>query len=281
MHFSFLHPVLKGEFLLSKAAHDYSWTLINDKKLISILWNRGNETAEFEIDGVKREVRPGQIMSLTYFHKVKALNTIDELVLFSFNREFYCIYDHDHEVSCNGIIFFGAQELPIVDLDEVTANKLELLLQVFIDEFETPDGVQGEMLVMLLKRLIILCTRVARKQIKTAVIEEEKIDLIREFNFLVDMKFREKKTVAEYAEALFKSPKTLSNIFRKNGLPSPLHVIHERIVLEAKRLLTYTDKNVTQIAYELGYDDPVGFSRTFKKVTGVSPQQFKEQKMTA
>jgi len=50
--------------------------------------------------------------------------------------------------------------------------------------------------------------------------------------------------------------------------PSPLKVIHNRIILEAKRYLHYTDKASKKIAYELGFENPEHFSRFFKSNTG-------------
>jgi AraC family transcriptional regulator, transcriptional activator of pobA len=58
---------------------------------------------------------------------------------------------------------------------------------------------------------------------------------------------------------------------------SPLQVIHDRIILEARRMLIFTDKTAKEIAYELGYEDPSQFSRFFKKNTDLSIQQFREK----
>ena len=187
----------------------------------------------------------------------------------------YCIYDHDEEVSCNGIIFFGARRQLIIQLDDEYKKKLELLLQVFIDEFSYNDNIQGDMLVMLLKRLIILCTRIAKKQEGLSGWKEEEVNILRKFNYMVDMNFRELKTVKEYANLLHKSPKTLSNLFSKIGENTPLQIIHERIILEARKLLTYTEKSVNEIAFELGFEEPATFFKMFKKLMNDSPQNFR------
>jgi len=89
------------------------------------------------------------------------------------------------------------------------------------------------------------------------------------------MHFKEKRQVNDYAELLFKSPKTLSNLFAKYNQKTPLQIIHERVVLEAKRLLLYTDKTAKEIAYDLGFEEIASFHKLFKKVTGYTPQKFK------
>ena len=199
------------------------------------------------------------------------------LIGFTFNREFYCIIDHDHEVSCNGIIFFGTQAQPVISIDAEESKKFETLLEVFLDEFTTRDNIQGEMLVMLLKRLIIKTTRIAKEQLIPSELKENQIDLVRKFNVLVDTHYKTKKQVSEYADLLFKSPKTLSNLFAKYNQKSPLQIIHERIVLEAKRLLMYTDKTAKEIAYDLGFDEVGTFHKLFKKITTQTPQAFKSE----
>jgi AraC-like DNA-binding protein len=75
---------------------------------------------------------------------------------------------------------------------------------------------------------------------------------------------------------LNKSPKTLSNLFKKYNEKSPLQVIQNRTILEARRLLRYSDKSIKEIAYEIGYEDIQSFSRFFKKVEGISPSDFKK-----
>ncbi|MBL4888338.1 MAG: helix-turn-helix transcriptional regulator, partial [Flavobacteriaceae bacterium] len=81
---------------------------------------------------------------------------------------------------------------------------------------------------------------------------------------------------AEYADLLNKSPKTISNIFSKLGTKTPLQYIQERKALEARRLLRYSDLQVQEIAYKIGYEDLQAFSRFFKKHEGISPSKYKE-----
>lgn len=246
-----------------------------DLKLIHILWNKGANSVQVIIDNIPITIGSNQAITLTYYHTVKLTCHQGELVAFSFNREFYCIQDHDQEVSCNGVIFFGTQELPLITLEAESQRKFNLLLQVFIDEFKTTDNIQGEMLRMLLKRLIILFTRIVREQLVPKEVSPSQIEIIRKFNVLVDLHFRDKRNVSDYAELLFRSPKTLANLFKKYNQKSPLSIIHERIVLEAKRLILFTDKQTQEIAYELGFEDPAHFSRFFKKIARVSPSEFK------
>ncbi|WP_138432370.1 helix-turn-helix transcriptional regulator [Winogradskyella algicola] len=242
--------------------------------LYTFIWAK-SQPIELIVDSIPITLPPNHILALTPIQYVRYISGLD-LIVYQFNREFYCIKDHDHEVSCAGMLFFGNTNIPIISLDEREQQKYNTLHEVFIDELETKDNIQAEMLRMLMGRFIIKSTRLLKA--KEGIIEtpkSSKVDLLRAFNVLVEQHFKEEHSVSFYAEKLFKSPKTLSNNFTKLNR-SPLQIIHQRIVLEAKRLLTYTDKSAKEIAYEIGFDDASHLSRLFKKYTSQSPSEFKK-----
>jgi AraC-like DNA-binding protein len=239
-----------------------------------ILWFQTDDN-NFIIDGKKYSFSKNQIVFLTEFHKADAKKNVSAKFL-RFNRSFYCVIDHDIEVSCKGVLFFGASQLPIITIPDEEIEHFQILWKMFVIEMHSKDGLQIGMLQMMLKRYLILSTRLYKEQHQLSVIKKE-IDIIREFNFLVEQNFKTKHTVIEYAELLNKSPKTISNIFSKINSKSPLKYIQERIMLEARRLLYYTDKPIKEIAYEIGYDDIQTFSRFFKTQEGVSPSEYKEK----
>ena len=243
---------------------------------IKFLWNRNSEVVSFEVDGLPIEMEPNQMITVTYLQQVSLKDVHLPLTAFLFNREFYCISDHDTEVSCNGILFFGTQDLPIITIPTDQKSRFDLLYEVFVEEFSTPDKIQGDMLQMLLKRLIIMSTRLAKEQLVTKELNNDQIEVIRKYNFLVDMHYKTKRKVSDYAELLFKSPKTLSNLFSIYNQKSPQQIILDRLALEAKRLIHFTDKQNQEIAYELGFNDPAHFSRFFKKMTSMTPSEYKE-----
>jgi len=73
------------------------------------------------------------------------------------------------------------------------------------------------------------------------------------------------------------TPRQLSEIGKRFLGRTAKRMIEERLVLEAKRLLRFTDRPVKRVAYDLGYDDPSHFSKVFKRLTDQAPQDFKNQ----
>jgi len=131
----------------------------------------------------------------------------------------------------------------------------------------------------LLKSLIIRTTRLIKKQ--NQLISKDtspKKELLRQFNILVETHFRKEHQVSFYADQLFKSAKTLSNSFSLLNT-SPLQIIHNRIILETKRLLIYSDLSLKEIAFEIGFSDTSNLSKLFKKKVGQSPLAFRREQI--
>lgn len=84
-------------------------------------------------------------------------------------------------------------------------------------------------------------------------------------------------TVSVLASHLNLSPRYLSDLLKQETGKTAMDLIHIYLVNEAKNRLKGDDQSVSEIAYELGFENLPYFSRLFKKETGVSPNQFKKQ----
>lgn len=96
-----------------------------------------------------------------------------------------------------------------------------------------------------------------------------------QLNGLVKHHFKTSHAVEEYAKKISVSPKSLLLELKNLGFQKPSIIIKKRILLEAKKMLLFTDKSAKEICFEIGFDDPAYFSRFFKKNTGLTTQEFK------
>ncbi len=253
--------------------------LLRDKGLYKIIWSKDCPVS-FLVDGSLIELKKDQIIFCTPMNVLEIEQGTEGIISLVFNREFYCIKNHDQEVSCNGFLFFGSSVPQILSLNEKEKISFSVMFDLFKEEFEMKDQIQGEMLETLLTRFLIKSRRIVKQDLPEPKLKSNQLDIVRKFNILIEQHFREKHQVADYAALLFKSPKTLSNLFHKYSDKSPLATINERLVLEAKRLLLYSDKTSEEIAYELGYKEAGHFSKFFKKHTRMNPTEFKNKKFT-
>lgn len=196
-----------------------------------------------------------------------------------YNRDFYCVQIHDAEVACDGLLFNNIFEMPMTALPDKEILFVEGIYNQIQEEFDSPDSSQEEMIRTYLKQLIIKATRIWKVQ-QLGILNDEptkEMDFFRDFSRLVEIHFRTKHTVADYADILGVAPKTLSNKFNRLELTQPNDIIKERIILEAKRLLGHSSLSVKEIAYQLGYEDPAYFNRLFTNKVGDTPSNFKKK----
>ena len=232
------------------------------------------------VDEMVFEVPENSFFSLNVSHSFR-LERSEDAIIWQFNREFYCIVTHDEEVSCTGLLFYGWREATPIFLDEKEVRSFGLLTEIFLEEFSNRDTIQGEMLRVLLKRLIIKLTRLIKLQSTAGELSTTELDIVRKFNLLVENHYKKYHQVQDYANLMFKSPKTLSNLFAKHRYKSPVQVIADRLFLESKRLMLYTDMSAAEIGYELGFGEPAHFSRFFKKMAEMTPTEFRKTKPQA
>jgi AraC-like DNA-binding protein len=266
----------ESKFTLTSFQCGSSLQLLKAKGLYKIVWCTDGEECLI-VDGYEVGIKKNQVLFCTPTNVVEIPKDTRGLIAFVFNREFYCIQHNDSEVSCMGLLFYGSSSAPVLELNEKDQRSFNAMLVLFQEEFDTKDHIQGEMLRTLLKRMLITSTRLIKQESNQTDLSVKQVELIRKFNILVEQHFKEKHQVADYADLLFKSPKTLSNFFKKNNVNSPLKIINGRITAEARRLLLYSDKSAEEIAYELGYKEPSHFSKFFKTQVGVSPLAFRKQ----
>jgi AraC-like DNA-binding protein len=223
---------------------------------------------EYSFDGnVLFFLSPGQVFTVDS-------EQIKEAYRLSFVRDFYCIQTHDKEVSCNGVLFNNIYETPFIELEGKDIKKLDFILSELIDEFGHKEAAQYDMLQSYLKQFIIHAVRVRKE--RHIVKDDVESKLFKDFSTLVEFNFTKLHSVTDYANRLGLSPKSLTKHFQKIGTQTPSDFIKNRIILEAKRKLIYTDFSVKEIAFDLGFNDPAYFSRFFTKATEMSPLQFKK-----
>lgn len=230
------------------------------------------------IDHVPYVLPPGTVLPLVS-NQHFVFEKPENIIAWQFNREFYCIADHDQEVGCVGFLFYGIIHPLFISLSPEEIVNIRLIEELCVKDMEVRDRMQGEMLRTLLKRLIIFVTRIAKKiNIDPKLDTEGQLDIVRRFNLLLEGYFRTEHEVRFYAGLLNRSPKTLSNLFSLFHYPPPSKLIQQRLILEAKRYLCYTNKSAKEIAFALGFTSPAHFSRFFKLHSGSSITGFRIKK---
>ncbi len=101
------------------------------------------------------------------------------------------------------------------------------------------------------------------------------LSFVHSFVQLVHKHYTMHHQISYYANLLGVKSKKLTENFNKQGLLNPHSFIKNRILIEVKRQLLYTDNSVKIICFDVGFNDPAYFSRFFKKNVGITMKQFR------
>lgn len=216
-------------------------------------------------------VSPGQV------HQA-ALNARPKGSVMTFSRSFLIQNNIPESFISNINLFQNFGNTPPLKLDQATFQRLSKI----IDEMEnclTADLNYGSRAAgALLQLFLIYCNN--SSALNTTQLDEENagICILRDFKKLVEERYKEWHKVKAYAEEMHISSKHLSQTVKDlTGKVAKDH-IQDRLALEAKRLLLHTNLSVKEVAYEIGFEEPLHFSGFFKKRVEVSPRQFRQKK---
>lgn len=110
-----------------------------------------------------------------------------------------------------------------------------------------------------------------------SVVSKKYLIQFKQFKQVLENHFWENKTANFYAEQMHITPHHLNLICKAITNNTATDIIRARSILEAKRLLTFTDKTIAEIAFELNFSDGSYFAKTFKSFTNQTPNDFRTQ----
>ena len=209
------------------------------------------------------------------------------------------LYASDHIRNCKGYcIHFKsdflkpqlskslAEEFPyfhfdaphIINLNSEESENIQESFKNIIREYDRKSPEKNSLLCNLILILLLRVREIYRTRVKELHKNTTRGEqLANRFKLLVEKHFIAKRTVNDYAEMLNISAKHLSEVVSETLGRSPLQVIHDLVLLEAKVQLRSTDQSVSEIAYYLQFEDPSHFTHFVKRRTGLSPQELRKQ----
>ena len=174
--------------------------------------------------------------------------------------------------------FFSRNFSGSVSLNEHQDSNIRYLTKEIIYELKNSLLEKEDMLMLILGKIVLLYKRASSITTPThgVAIDIKGRNLIKDFYLLIEKEYKSIHKVSEYAKLLNVSTVTLSNSFRSQP-SSPLQLIHKRLLIEAKRLLEYSDLSIKEITYSLGFQESAHFHKFFKRLTSNSPTEFRKK----
>ena len=243
-----------------------------------ILWFQGGHGTH-TVDFCEYEVTPNTIFFLT----PGQIHHFDHSTKYSGVSIKMCTDFLKNENTTNNIflkynVFHTFDTAPCFHVDEATAK----MLATIVDEMEIEANNNGQYgnIDILRALLRIFLVKIQRHGMQESDMHLDNLKpahvLFTRFRKMVENEYKNKHNVQDYADELNVAVRTLNKCVNECSHTSPLAFITERIILEAKRMVRYTNMMFKEIAFELGYDDPSYFVKLFKKQTGYLPSEFRE-----
>lgn len=181
----------------------------------------------------------------------------------------------------NEYSFFSYAENEALHLSEQEKQTLLSLLKQMENEYNTNiDHYSHDLIISNIELLLNYCKRYYGRQFITRT-NQNKDAIVRFEEFITDY-FNSSKlknegipTVKYCAEAMNLSPNYFSDLLKSETGKNTQEHIHYYLLEKAKHILVSSNKNINEIAYELGFEYPQSFSKFFKKKVGVSPTIFR------
>lgn len=241
------------------------------KDFFEIVWLQN----EFALHAIREEENPGRgdWIYLIPPYRVHQLNKAGKKgILLSFKRDF--LNEEDKEFYLDIFKIFNIQgEFSCLPLTGENIAELGKIYQLLEEEYREQHN-NFSILKALLKVFLLKLIRIKEHVFTTQDVNQKRVY---EFMMLLEENYRQERTTDFYAGELHLSSKRLNQILKEKLDKTVMQLIHDRIILEAKRKIIHSENTLKEIAYDLHFTDRPYFSRFFKKQTGVSPEDFQKQ----
>ncbi len=138
-------------------------------------------------------------------------------------------------------------------------------------------GRRTAIMAQFMRILVVVLRLNITSQGPDIVTPDRDYDLLIRYRALLETHFRGERSLAFYADQLAVTTARLNAACKVRAGKTASELLYERLIIEAKRYLIYTESNVAQVAHLTGFDDPAYFNRFFTRRAGMSPGAFRKQ----
>ena len=232
------------------------------------------DSGHFSIENEPYDLQPGDVI----FSKPGEIRAWDTTHI---PQGYALIFEEEFLIS-----FFNEpsfiQNLPYFDRERVAAKinishlhqRIDHLIQHILEEINNKSK-DKHILRALLYEMLMLLNREYLSSYEISTQEKSHSRYINRFITLVNRYFKIHHNTTYYAEELCITPNYLNEIVQKSLGMSTKSYIQNKIIQEAKRLLSYTDLSVSDIAAHLNFENPSYFIRLFRIQTKLTPLQYR------
>lgn len=238
------------------------------------LFTEGN--GQHIVDFESLEVCPSHILFISQgqVHAFDPKESYDGKALI-FTEDFFCRTDLDRKFLQSTFLFDHTFHQAYFKIHANFEKLKQIFNDIHLELNRAPDKQQREILHNLLYRILLLSEREFDEQVGVKKIFSTTETLAIKFKQEVEQNFKAQKNISFYNNLLHVGIRKLQLATMATFNKTPKEIIHDRVLLEAKRLLAYDELLVKEVADHLGFEEPTNFIKFFKLKTGYTPIEFK------
>jgi AraC family transcriptional activator of pobA len=233
----------------------------------------GSHSIDFENFEVKpRQIYfmiPGQVHSWNF-------DGLTDGYIINFSESFIQSFVLQPGYLTNFSFFSGSLKDAVIDLPEDRYGVVKSLFENILSEIIKPSLSGSDMVRLLMLEIFIHINRLNVQQDTTGKLTYNQT-LLKNYNKLIEQHYTNIKLPKDYAELLYITPNHLNAVCKDLVGLSAGELIRNRTLLEAKRLLTNPQLSISDIAFKLNFSDNSYFTKFFKKMENITPEEFRKQ----
>lgn len=173
--------------------------------------------------------------------------------------------------------FFSFDSDVVLPLTQNKRNIIISILEKIHTDYQNSGENSHEFIQAYFHVLLLEIRKLYFEQVKAQNTSETSSHLVSQFISLLEKNCTQKMSVDSYADMLNVTPRHLSDLLKKDTGKTAIRHIQDRLMTEAKSILSQTNWSVSEISYQLAFKDPSHFGKLFKRHHGITPQVYRVQ----
>ncbi|MFK7000134.1 AraC family transcriptional regulator [Flavobacterium oreochromis] len=245
------------------------WNYIMNKNFYAI-FIFDNEIPSFILfESVKYEITFNSILFFYPYQQLELSSNLSGKLLL-FHPNYFCLDIQAKEYGCQGVLFQNILQTRIMRLSIENFNKINHHFNLIEEEIKHSTIGTYFLILNYISILLLLCLRIITSE-KDILLDTD----IYRFKILMDKYITSEHQPNFYAQKLNITTRELNLLVKSKTGKTTQKAINEKLIALAKSKLFSSNLTVKEIAYQLGFEDPLYFSRIFKQHTLVSPKDFR------
>ncbi|MEO6302635.1 MAG: AraC family transcriptional regulator [Bacteroidia bacterium] len=242
-----------------------------------LIFTSGGGIHEVDFNDYKIKAKSLHFVSPTQVHKLKANQSKGFVVCFTQDAVYSYMQRNENFATTFPFYDFNTS-LPYLQVPPVLFEEIVQLATSINNTFYSKHPFKQEIIRSYLHIILLKLKYVFIEQAKDPETKAQSHHAgISAFKTLIDKHYSDHLSVQQYSEKLNLSPNYLNVLCKKETGKTAIQLIHERMLLEARRLLYSTNLSVKEISFSLQFEDVAYFNRFFKKNMELTPLEYRQQ----